>query len=84
MDKNLILTISFGFKLNSNLKTDFTFFHNAPINVLPGGRGAGAGVGIFIRHTWPRKWLFTLWTRPRVRIFDFSLSLSRGRAVLIR
>ena len=38
------------------------------------------GVLILIRHSCPRDWLLTLWTRPRVRIFDFSLS--GGRAVL--
>ena len=40
------------------------------------------GVGILIRHSSPRERLLTLWTSPRVRIFDFSLSLSRGREVL--
>ena len=44
----------------------------------PGGNWRGGG-GILIRHSCPREWLLTLWTRPRVRIFDFSLS--RGRAV---
>ena len=52
---------------------------NAPINVIPGGEGGRAGVGILMRHSCPREWLLTLWTRPWVRIFDFSLS--RGRAV---
>ena len=54
--------------------------NNAPINVIPGMGGGGAGGGgILIRYSIPREWLLTLWTRPRVRIFDFSLS--RGRAV---
>ena len=42
----------------------------------PGGRGGGRGLGILIRHSSPREWLLTLWIRPRVRIFNFSLSLS--------
>ena len=42
--------------------------------MLSRGEGGGAGVGILIRHSCPREWLLTLWTRPRVRIFDFSLS----------
>ena len=53
----------------------------APMNVIP-ERGGGAEVGILIRHSSPREWLLTLWTGPRVRRFDFSLSLSRGREVL--
>ena len=40
-----------------------------------GGGGGWAAVGILIspviRHSCPREWFLTLWTRPRVRIFDF-------------
>ena len=42
------------------------------------GEGAGGG-GDFDKAFLPEEWLLTLWTRPRVRIFDFSHS--RGRAV---
>ena len=50
------------------------------LSMLSRGKGGGvAGLGILIRHSCAREWLLTLWTRPRVRIFDFSLS--RGRAV---
>ena len=48
------------------------------LSMLSRGEGR-AGLGILIRHSYPREWLLTLRTRPRVRIFDFSLS--RGRAV---
>ena len=47
--------------------------------MLSRGEGGWAGVGILIRHSCSREWLLTLWIRPRMLIFD--LSLSRGRAV---
>ena len=35
-------------------------------------------MGILIRHSCPREWLLTLWTRPRVRIFEFFPFLGSG------
>ena len=49
--------------------------NNEPINVIPGVRG-----GDFDEALMPEGVALTLWTGPRVRIFDFSLS--RGQAVL--
>ena len=44
---------------------------NAPINVIPGGGGGGAGgFGDFDKAFMPEGVALTLWTRPRVRIFD--------------
>ena len=45
---------------------DVRFMHLSMLS-----RGKAGGMVILIRHSCPRKWLLTLWTRPRVRIFDF-------------
>ena len=45
------------------------------LSMLSRGEGRRAGLAILIKHSSPREWLLTLWIRPRVRIFDFSLSL---------
>ena len=55
-----------------------TIMHLSMLSQGEGGRAGGGG--ILIRHSCPRELLLTLWTHPRVRIFDFALS--RGRAVL--
>ena len=52
------------------------------LSMVSRGEGGWAGVGILIRLSSPREWLLTLWSSPRVRIFHFSLSLSRGQEVL--
>ena len=56
------------FRKNTWLKNTQIYEHaNAPINVIPGG---GGGVWDFDKAFMPEGVALTLWTRPRVRIFD--------------
>ena len=59
------------FRKNTGLKNTQIYEHaNAPINVIPGGGGGAGGVGDFDKAFMPEGVALTLWTRPRVRIFD--------------